>query len=67
VTKAAAGDKLPAKPGFVGTLANNGVSLAPYHDFDSKVPAELKAEIDKIKADIAAGTITVTSKAQPAK
>ena len=65
VVKAAKGDKLPANPGFVGTLANNGVSIAPYHDFDSKVPAELKAEVDKIKADIAAGTITVTSKAQP--
>lgn len=67
VLKAAAGDKLPANPGFVGTLANSGVSIAPYHDFDSKVPAELKAEVDKIKADIAAGTITVTSKAQPTK
>ncbi|MEV1329055.1 BMP family ABC transporter substrate-binding protein [Micromonospora costi] len=67
VLKAAGGEKLQAKPGFVGTLANNGVSIAPYHDFDSKVPAELKAEVDKIKADIAAGTITVTSKAQPTK
>ncbi|NES14255.1 MULTISPECIES: BMP family protein [Micromonospora] len=67
VLKAAGGEKLEAKPGFVGTLANNGVSIAPYHDFDSKVPADLKAEVDKIKADIAAGTITVTSKAQPTK
>ncbi|TYB39263.1 BMP family ABC transporter substrate-binding protein [Micromonospora sp. AP08] len=67
VLKAANGEKLQAKPGFVGTLANNGVSIAPYHDFDSKVPADLKAEVDKIKADIAAGTITVTSKAQPTK
>ena len=67
VLKAAGGEKLQANPGFVGTLANNGVSIAPYHDFDSKVPAELKAEVDKIKADIAAGTITVTSKAQPTK
>ncbi|MEU2611410.1 BMP family ABC transporter substrate-binding protein [Micromonospora sp. NPDC007271] len=66
VLKAASGEQLQAKPGFVGTLANNGVSLAPYHEFDSKVPADLKAEIDKIKADIAAGTIKVTSKAQPA-
>ncbi|MFU8852946.1 BMP family lipoprotein [Micromonospora sp. SL1-18] len=65
VLKAASGEKLEAKPGFVGTLANNGVSLAPYHEFDSKVPADLKAELDKIKADIAAGTIKVTSKAQP--
>ncbi|MBM0258587.1 BMP family protein [Micromonospora sp. 4G55] len=67
VLKAAGGEKLQAKPGFVGNLANNGVSIAPYHDFESKVPAELKAEVDKLKADIAAGTITVTSKAQPTK
>ena len=52
-------------PGFVGTLANNGVSIAPYHDFDSKVPADLKAEVDKLKADIIAGTIKVESKASP--
>ncbi|SCG41338.1 nucleoside-binding protein [Micromonospora halophytica] len=67
VLKAAGGEKLQATPGFVGNLANNGVSIAPYHEFDSKVPAELKAEVEKIKADIAAGTITVTSKAQPTK
>lgn len=67
VLKAAGGEKLQAKPGFVGDLANNGVSIAPFHDFDSKVPAELKAEVEKIKADIAAGTITVTSRAQPTK
>ena len=56
VTKAAKGEKLAHDPGYIGTLANNGVSLAPYHDFDSKVPAELKAEVDKLKADIIAGT-----------
>ncbi|MBW4704786.1 MULTISPECIES: BMP family protein [unclassified Micromonospora] len=67
VLKAAGGEKLAATPGFVGNLANNGVSIAPYHDFDSKVPADLKAEVEKLKADIAAGTITVTSKAQPTK
>lgn len=65
VLKAASGEKLEHDPGYVGTLANNGVSIAPYHEFDSKVPAELKAEIEKLKADIAAGTITVTSAAQP--
>jgi basic membrane protein A and related proteins len=51
--------------GSKGTLANNGVSLAPYHDFESKIDPALKAEIDKLKADIVAGTITVTSPAQP--
>ncbi|MFI6760273.1 BMP family protein [Micromonospora sp. NPDC050417] len=65
VEKAAKGEKLAHDPGFTGTLANNGVELAPYHDFDSKVPAELKAEVEKLKADIAAGTVTVTSPAQP--
>jgi len=65
VVTAAKGEKLAHDPGFLGTLANNGVSLAPYHDFDSKVPAELKAEVEKLETDIAAGTITVTSAAQP--
>ncbi|KXK60110.1 BMP family ABC transporter substrate-binding protein [Micromonospora fluostatini] len=65
VVKAAGGEQLSADPGYLGNLANDGVGLAPYHDFDSKVPAELKAEVDKLKADIAAGTIKVTSAAQP--
>ncbi|GGM25305.1 BMP family ABC transporter substrate-binding protein [Micromonospora sonchi] len=65
VLKAAAGEQLAADPGFVGTLANDGVSLAPFHEYDSKVPAELKAEVDKLKADIAAGTVKVESPAQP--
>ncbi|HMN60094.1 MAG TPA: BMP family ABC transporter substrate-binding protein [Anaerolinea sp.] len=41
----------------VGTLANNGVGLAPYHNLDSQVPAELKTEIDQLKADIISGKI----------
>ncbi|MEQ4301112.1 BMP family ABC transporter substrate-binding protein [Plantactinospora sp. B6F1] len=65
VVSAAKGDKLAHDPGYLGTLADNGVSLAPYHEFDSKVPAELKAEIDKLKADISSGAITVTSASQP--
>jgi basic membrane protein A len=44
---------------FEGTLANNGVTLAPYHDLDSAIPADLKAEVDQLKADIASGTIKV--------
>ena len=50
---------------YVGTLENDGTSLAPYHDFDSKVPAELKSEIDALKADIISGKITIDSKSQP--
>ncbi|GGL91573.1 BMP family ABC transporter substrate-binding protein [Micromonospora yangpuensis] len=65
VLKAAGGEQLEVNPGYLGTLANEGVSIAPYHDFDSKVPAELKSEVDKLKADISAGTVKVTSAAQP--
>ena len=50
---------------YVGTLANDGTGLSPFHEFDGKVPAELKTELDKIKADIQAGTIKIESKAQP--
>jgi basic membrane protein A len=50
---------------FIGTLENGGTALAPFHDFDSKVPAELKTELDQIKADIISGKIVLESKAQP--
>ncbi|HSB89029.1 MAG TPA: BMP family ABC transporter substrate-binding protein [Anaerolineales bacterium] len=41
----------------VGTLTNGGVGLAEFHALDSMVSAELKAELDQVKADIVAGTI----------
>jgi basic membrane protein A len=50
---------------YVGDLKNGGTGLAPFHEFDAKVPADLKAELDKIKADITAGTIKINSKSQP--
>jgi basic membrane protein A len=39
---------------FVGTLANGGLGLAPYHDNEDRVSAELAAEIEQLKADIIA-------------
>jgi len=45
---------------YVGTLANEGVGISPFHDFDAAVPAELKAELDAIRAAIIAGTISTT-------
>jgi len=42
---------------YVGTFANGGVGIAPFHDQDADVPAELKAEIDKLVADFTAGTL----------
>ena len=47
---------------YIGTLANNGVGLAPYHDFASKVPASLQSEITAIKAQIISGTIVPATK-----
>jgi basic membrane protein A and related proteins len=50
---------------YVGTLDNQGTGLSPFHDFDSKVPADLKAEVDALKADIISGKIKIESKSQP--
>jgi basic membrane protein A len=51
---------------YIGTIANGGVDIAPYHDLDAEVPAELKAEIEKIRDDMKAGTLTVSSQFSPA-
>ena len=48
---------------YIGTLANGGVALAPYHDFASKVPASLQAELAAIKLSIIAGKIPTPTKA----
>jgi basic membrane protein A len=44
---------------YVGTLANDGVGLAPYHDFDSEIPQELKDKVDELKQGIIDGSITI--------
>lgn len=64
VVTAAEGGSFSSDP-YVGTLENEGVALAPYHDFESAVPQELKDEIDQLKADIIAGDITVESPNAP--
>jgi basic membrane protein A len=43
-----------------GTLANTGVDLAPFHDLDGQVSAELKAEIEAVRAKIIDGTIKLS-------
>jgi len=47
---------------YIGTLANGGVQLAPYHDFASKVPAALQSELAQIKAGIISGSIKTPTK-----
>ncbi|MEL4505166.1 BMP family ABC transporter substrate-binding protein [Luteococcus sp. H138] len=62
--KAAKDGSFSAEP-YVGTLENDGVKLAEFHDFDSKVPAELKTELETIKSDIVSGKIKIESASQP--
>jgi basic membrane protein A len=40
-----------------GTLETDGVGIAPFHDFDSQVPQELKDKLDELKQQIIDGTI----------
>jgi basic membrane protein A len=50
---------------YIGTLENNGTGLAPFHDFDSKVPSDLKSQLDQVKQDIIDGKINIMSPSQP--
>jgi basic membrane protein A and related proteins len=65
VVTGASGQPLAASPGYLGTLENNGVSLAPYNQFDSKIDAGLKTEVDQLKADIISGKVKVESANAP--
>lgn len=50
---------------YVGTLKNGGTGLSPFHEFESKVPAELKSELDQLKTEIESGKIKIESQSQP--
>jgi basic membrane protein A and related proteins len=56
----AVNDEFTSDP-YVGTLENGGIDIAPFHDFDSQVPAELKDRVEELKADIVSGELTVES------
>ena len=42
---------------YLGTLENNGVGLASFHDLESMVPEGLAAELEEVTAGIIAGDI----------
>jgi basic membrane protein A len=44
---------------YVGTLANKGTRLAPFHDLASAVPATLAKELAAIEKKIVSGAIKV--------
>lgn len=45
---------------LLGTLKNDGVGLAPFHDMEDAVPDELKAELDALRAAILDGSVKVS-------
>ena len=50
---------------YVGTLENGGVDIAPFHDLEARVGAELAREIDQLRAGIISGAIEVSSPSAP--
>ncbi len=44
---------------YVGTLENEGVGIAPFHDFEDEVPAEVSDAIPELIDGIIAGEISV--------
>jgi basic membrane protein A and related proteins len=51
---------------YVGTLENDGVGIADFHDFDSAVPQELKDKLDELKQGIIDGSVSVDPADYPA-
>jgi basic membrane protein A and related proteins len=42
---------------YVGTLENDGVGLAPFHNFEDQVPQELKDELAQLQQQVMAGEV----------
>ena len=59
--KAGVKDKFDSAP-FVGTIANGGVKIAPFHDLESAVPDDVKADVEKLTEQIKSGELKVESK-----
>ena len=46
---------------YIGTLENDGVGLAPFHEFEDKVSPSISEELETVKAGIIDGSIKVDS------
>ena len=42
---------------YVGTLANGGVGMAPFHDYEDQIPDNIKQDLEDIQQGIIDGTI----------
>jgi basic membrane protein A len=48
-----------AKKGdFEGLTTMGSAGLAPFHDFDSKIPADVKTKVEKVVSDLKSGALT---------
>ena len=47
---------------YVGTLANGGAVLGPFHDWQSKVPASLQSELKTLEQQIISGQLVPATK-----
>ena len=63
VSEASSG-KFSSDP-YIGTLENEGVAIAPFHDFDSQVPADLKTKIEDLRKQIIDGDLDVSTSYDP--
>jgi len=50
---------------YVGTLENGGVGLAPFHDFEDDVPAEVVEQLEEIQQEIIDGETVVETENAP--
>ena len=50
---------------YIGTLENNGVGIAPSHEWESKLDPALLSEVEQLKADIISGAFVVDSPSSP--
>ncbi|MCL2653244.1 MAG: BMP family ABC transporter substrate-binding protein [Propionibacteriaceae bacterium] len=50
---------------YIGTLANGGVGIAPYHNFASKIPQDVQDKVEQLKQDIISGKLVVSSPSDP--
>jgi basic membrane protein A len=57
---AASGEEFDFTP-YIGTLENDGVGLAPFHNFEDKVSDTVSDELEQVRAGIIDGSIPVTS------
>jgi basic membrane protein A and related proteins len=50
---------------YVGSLANNGVGLSPFHTFARNVPRSLRRELIQLRAALATGKVRAPSPSAP--